>query len=312
MPYVEGFGTYPFGEEWLFDAILRSYLPVLDIARDLTVTVTPVLADQLEAEGVPERLETFLREYRGRLRPGRHRDGRARLRPRRGRRTCPLPEGDGAAVGPRWRSAGRIPGGVAIGARLPGRFVGDPCGAAAARHQEGPRPADRHRHGVAPSALRADRWLLAAGMRLRAGLEWDLARHGVEWFCTDQSRFESGDEALAPVRTEAGPTAFTIDWPAVGWLWEMKGYPSWPGYLDFHSLSMNGMRIFSIGGGAHDALQRPLRRRRARPGSSWPRSPTVSATTARGPATGARSSSPSTRSCSATGGPKVRSGWKRC
>ena len=24
MPYVEGFGTYPFGEEWLFDAIVRS------------------------------------------------------------------------------------------------------------------------------------------------------------------------------------------------------------------------------------------------------------------------------------------------
>ena len=32
MPYVEGFGTYPFGEEWLFDAVLRSYLPVLEVA----------------------------------------------------------------------------------------------------------------------------------------------------------------------------------------------------------------------------------------------------------------------------------------
>ena len=48
MPYVEGFGTYPFGEEWLFDAVVRSYLPVLAVARDLTMTVTPVLADQLE------------------------------------------------------------------------------------------------------------------------------------------------------------------------------------------------------------------------------------------------------------------------
>ena len=28
MPYVEGFGTYPFGEEWLFDAVIRSYVPV--------------------------------------------------------------------------------------------------------------------------------------------------------------------------------------------------------------------------------------------------------------------------------------------
>ena len=51
MPYVEGFGTYPFGEEWLFDAVIRSYLPVLEVARDLTMTVTPVLADQLEDRG---------------------------------------------------------------------------------------------------------------------------------------------------------------------------------------------------------------------------------------------------------------------
>ncbi len=29
MPYVEGFGTYPFGEEWLFDAVIRSYAPPL-------------------------------------------------------------------------------------------------------------------------------------------------------------------------------------------------------------------------------------------------------------------------------------------
>src|SRR3954471_22701207 len=64
MPYVEGFGTYPFGEEWLFDAVVRSYLPVLEIARDLTMTVTPVLADQLEDAGAAERLRSFLVDYR--------------------------------------------------------------------------------------------------------------------------------------------------------------------------------------------------------------------------------------------------------
>src|SRR4051794_19338897 len=64
MPYVEGFGTYPFGEEWLFDAVIRSYLPVLEVARDLTMTVTPVLADQLEDEGARERLREFLVRYR--------------------------------------------------------------------------------------------------------------------------------------------------------------------------------------------------------------------------------------------------------
>src|SRR5688500_1426547 len=64
MPYVEGFGTYPFGEEWLFDAVARSYVPVLEVARSLTVTVTPVLADQLEADGVAPRLRDFVARYR--------------------------------------------------------------------------------------------------------------------------------------------------------------------------------------------------------------------------------------------------------
>ena len=64
MPYVEGFGTYPFGEEWLFDAVARSHLPVLAVADRLTMTVTPVLADQLEADGVGERMLEFLKRHR--------------------------------------------------------------------------------------------------------------------------------------------------------------------------------------------------------------------------------------------------------
>src|SRR5213593_1463354 len=51
MPYVEGFGSWPFGEEWLFEAVATSYVPLLDVLEDapVTLTVTPVLADQLEA-----------------------------------------------------------------------------------------------------------------------------------------------------------------------------------------------------------------------------------------------------------------------
>ena len=55
MPYVEGFGTWPFGEEWLWEAVATSYLPLLDVlARsrgEVTLSVTPVLADQLQAPG---------------------------------------------------------------------------------------------------------------------------------------------------------------------------------------------------------------------------------------------------------------------
>ena len=73
MPYVEGFGTWPFGEEWLFEAMASAYLPLIDLlepladagARDvLTVGVTPVLADQLVIPGVGERFLRFMHDVR--------------------------------------------------------------------------------------------------------------------------------------------------------------------------------------------------------------------------------------------------------
>lgn len=67
MPYVEGFGTWPFGEEWLWEAIAGSYLPLLDLldsGAPLTLSLTPVLCDQLEAPGVAERFEGFVEEVR--------------------------------------------------------------------------------------------------------------------------------------------------------------------------------------------------------------------------------------------------------
>jgi 1,4-alpha-glucan branching enzyme len=64
MPYVEGFGTWPFGEEWLWEAMATCYLPLLDVLDAhpgrVTLSLTPVLADQLEAPGVPERFHAFL------------------------------------------------------------------------------------------------------------------------------------------------------------------------------------------------------------------------------------------------------------
>jgi 1,4-alpha-glucan branching enzyme len=68
MPYVEGFGTWPFGEEWLWEAIATSYLPLLDVLDahpgKVTLSMTPVLADQLEAPGALERCLAFLRDIR--------------------------------------------------------------------------------------------------------------------------------------------------------------------------------------------------------------------------------------------------------
>lgn len=252
MPYVEGYGTYPFGEEWLFDAVVRSHLPVLEVARDLTLTVTPVLADQLEAPGVPERLREFLVN---------HRLGAA--------------QNDIETAEPEFRDAAR-----AERARyeralvLLDSFDGEPLRAFAAAAESGrvALAASSATHAVLPLVATRDgvelqletgisshrrRFGWRGGFWLPEcayvpGLEWDLAHSGIEWFCVDQSRHEPSTAALRPVRTAAGPMAFTIDWEAISWLWDMQGYPSWKGYLDFHRLSMNGIRIFGIDGGPYD------------------------------------------------------------
>ena len=67
LPYVEGFGTWPFGEEWLWEAIATSYLPLTDVLRTgapVSLSLTPVLCDQLEAPGAIERCRAFLRDVR--------------------------------------------------------------------------------------------------------------------------------------------------------------------------------------------------------------------------------------------------------
>src|SRR5438876_6610715 len=73
MPYVEGFGTWPFGEEWLFEATATSYLPLIELFQGwaaegrkqvVTVGVTPVLADQLALAEVGERFLSFMRGVR--------------------------------------------------------------------------------------------------------------------------------------------------------------------------------------------------------------------------------------------------------
>ena len=215
MPYVEGFGTYPFGEEWLFDAVARSYLPVLEGARDLTVTVTPVLADQLEAAGVAERMEAFLR---------RHRLEAAEL--------------DAAQASPELRPAAEAEAERYRGAIERLRGLGGSALAAfrsavaernvavlpsAATHAILPMLATTAgRRLQVDAALRSHRrrfgrsegfWLPECAYR--PGLEPLLAERGLRFFCTDQSGHEGPLDALAPARARAGLIAFTLDWPAV-------------------------------------------------------------------------------------------------
>ncbi|HUB99787.1 MAG TPA: 1,4-alpha-glucan branching protein domain-containing protein [Solirubrobacterales bacterium] len=262
MPYVEGFGTYPFGEEWLFDAVIRSYLPVLEVARDLTLTVTPVLADQLEDAGARERLRRFLVEWRigaaeadlGEVPPECRPACEAELA-RYQRALELLDAAGGDPLAPFQQAVGE--GRVALAA-------------SAATHAVLPLLATRA--GLAlqlDAGIRSHRrrfgwnggfWLPECAYA--PGLEWRLAEHGVGWFCVDQSAHEAPLEALAPVATEAGPVALPIDWEAISWLWSLDGYPSDPAYAQFEGKSLRGIRIWKIGGGAYEPAPAQVAARR--------------------------------------------------
>jgi 1,4-alpha-glucan branching enzyme len=264
MPYVEGFGTYPFGEEWLFDAVVRSYLPVLEVADRLTMAVTPVLADQLEDESTRERLREFLVEWRigaaeadlGEV-PAECRDAcEAELA--RYRRALELLDGvDGEPL--RLFREAEESGRVALAT-------------SAATHAVLPLLATRE--GVRlqlDAGIRSHRrrfgwdggfWLPECAYV--PGLEWRLAEHGIEWFCVDQSAHEAPLEALAPIATEAGATALPIDWEAIEWLWSLDGYPSNPAHAQFAGKSLRGVRIWRVGGGAYEpAAAEAVARRQA-------------------------------------------------
>jgi 1,4-alpha-glucan branching enzyme len=252
MPYVEGFGTYPFGEEWLFDAVVRSYLPVLEAADRLTMTITPVLADQLEDEGVRARLRDFLVEWRiGAAEadlpqvPAECRDAcEAELA--RYRHALELLDAAGGDPLRPFRAAAEE-GRVALAT-------------SAATHAVLPLLATRSGLGLQlETGIRSHRrrfgwdggfWLPECAYA--PGLEWQLAEHGVRWFCVDQSAHGEPLEALTPVATAAGPVALPIDWEAIGWLWSLSGYPSDPCHAQFAGKSLRGVRIWKVGGGAYE------------------------------------------------------------
>jgi 1,4-alpha-glucan branching enzyme len=252
MPYVEGYGTYPFGEEWLFDAVIRSYAPLTTVADRVTFTVTPALADQLEADGVYERLLEFLRRFRIESCEADERDVEAPYRP-----AC-------RAEAERYRQA------LARLEALDGdllRLFADPATAGRVELL-----ASAATHAVLPlvATLSGRRLQIDAGLRshrrrfgepggfwlpecaYEPGLERLLAEHGLRYFCTDQSAFEEPLAALAPVAAAGQTVAFSVDWEAVQWLWSLQGYPADPVHADFHRKSLRGARPWAIGGEPYD------------------------------------------------------------
>jgi 1,4-alpha-glucan branching enzyme len=256
MPYVEGFGTWPFGEEWLWEAVATCYLPLLDLLDDgapLTLSLTPVLCDQLEAPGALERSRAVLRD----VRPASHALDVAAMRE----------VGDEAAAAACERAAGQYSDALAA---LEAR--GDLLGALGA-HAAWTSAAT---HAILP-LLATD-----AGVRLQVetGVDAHRARFGDGWrggfwlpecahepwvdvfleeagvhaACVELTgRIPAGDPRhLVPRRSAAGPLLVPIDRALIDRVWGAGGYPAAPEYRDNHRRTARDHHPWANDGAVYD------------------------------------------------------------
>jgi 1,4-alpha-glucan branching enzyme len=257
MPYVEGFGTWPFGEEWLWEAIAGSYLPLLDLLDEgapLTLSLTPVLCDQLEASDVGERFEMFVDEVRRRT----HAEDIAGLRE------------SGFEVLARelersWEEYERVLG----------RFRergGDLLGALA-RHVQWTSSAT---HAVLPllatdAGVRAQVQTGVDSYRARFAGTWRggfwlpecahatyleplLEEAGARAVCVElTNRYRLGArEHLRPLVGESGVVLVPIDRATIAHVWSDEGYPAHGCYRDYHHHTIHHHNPWANDGSPYD------------------------------------------------------------
>jgi 1,4-alpha-glucan branching enzyme len=249
MPYVEGFGTWPFGEEWLWEAIATCYLPLLDVLDDhpdrVTLSLTPVLCDQLEAPGAAERFQAFLREVRSET----HRRDLA------------------AAPDPALRRA--VEHSAAVYERaaerrdLPAAFAPHVSWTSAATHAVLPLLASdagvrlQLATGVAAHRARFGDWHGGLWLPECAYAPWLdvlLEEAGVHATCVDFTDvLGRGSEAqLTPLRSPAGPLLVPIDRATIELVWSDGGYPADGRYRDSHRFAPYYQRVWAIDGAPYD------------------------------------------------------------
>jgi 1,4-alpha-glucan branching enzyme len=263
MPYVEGFGTWPFGEEWLWEAIATCYLPLLELLDEaaadepapVTLSLTPVLADQLERPDAMARCLAFLRE----VRPESHRRDIAELHD---------------AGAPRALSA-ELERSATAYARAADRLAEIDLLAALGRHVSWTSAAT---HAVLPllatdSGIDLQVQTGIAGHRRRFGswgggfwipecahapwLDPLLEAAGARAGCVELTDlFGLGDPRhLTPLRSEAGIVLWPLDRATIALVWSRDGYPSRPAYRDYHRYTTHRHQAWRIDGApySHEA-----------------------------------------------------------
>jgi 1,4-alpha-glucan branching enzyme len=247
MPYVEGFGTWPFGEEWLWEAIACSYLPLLDVLDAapgrVTLSVTPVLGDQLEAPGALARCLAFLRE----IRPASHALDRPAATP-----------AEAAALDHSAAAYARAAEALARGG-LPERMARHASWTSSATHAVLPLLATDEgirlqlATGIAAHRVRSGTWGGGFWLPECAHAPWLdplLEEAGVHVTCVDLTDVAPG--ATGPLRSAAGPLLVPLDRPALELVWSRGGYPSRGAYRDTHRLTAHRHQAWAVDGAAYD------------------------------------------------------------
>ena len=253
MPYVEGFGTWPFGEEWLWEAIAACYLPLLDVLDGapgrVTLSVTPVLGDQLEAPGALERCASFLRE----IRPESHRLDVAAARD----------PAEAAALEHSAASYARAAAALARG-DLPERLAAHASWTSAATHPVLPLLATHGgvrlqlATGIAAHRARSGSWSGGLWLPECAHAPWLdglLEEAGVRATCLDLTDVLGRGTAaqLRPLRSPAGPLLAPLDRAVIELVWSEAGYPSRGAYRDTHRLTEHHHQAWAVHGGPYEA-----------------------------------------------------------
>jgi 1,4-alpha-glucan branching enzyme len=261
MPYVEGFGTWPFGEEWLWEAVACVYLPLLDLLDGAPVTIglTPVLCDQLDAMrgDAGERYLRFLRDVRAQIHAedseGLERGGEPLLAAEV-RRAAGDYERAADAFERRGRdlvSAFRGLGGVELWTSSATHAVLPLLATDAGLHLQ-------LATGIASHRRRFGGWdggLWLPECAYVAALEPGLAEHGVRRFCVDQTAAHGlgAPEQLEPVALRSGAVAVPVDWETVELVWnDRDGYPCHPTYRDYHRRTVHDLRPWANSGAPYD------------------------------------------------------------
>ncbi len=257
LRHPDGYGVWPFGEEWLWEVVASCYLPLLPLLTraPLTLSLTPVLCDQLENREAMARCRRFLDEVR--------------------------PESHGLDV-EHYRRSGQHGVVQALKASAAGyEAAAEQLAVLEAQHgllralgKYAPWTSAAT-HAVLPllasdSAISLQVQTGAAAHRSRFGgwrggfwlpecayapwLDEPLETAGVAATCVELTGLLGlGNERhLRPLRSESGPVLWPIDRQVMSLVWSTGGYPSGHAYRNHHALTPHHHRAWRNDGAPYD------------------------------------------------------------